>query len=73
MAEETHRHSPPDLNTLPWSPASPLVRVEDDSPKAIPTLDELSERLGVVEARLDQIAGVRETFVNRSSEIVRLS
>ena len=73
MAEETHRHSPLDLNTLPWSPASPLVRVEDDSPKAIPTLDELSERLGVVEARLDQIAGVRETFVNRSSEIVRLS
>ena len=73
IAEEAHRHSPPALNSLPWTPASPLVPVGDESPKAIPTLVELSERLDVLEARLDQIAGVRETSFNRNSETVRLS
>jgi hypothetical protein len=73
IAEEAHRHSPPDLNPLPWTPASPLVPVGDDSLKAIPTLAELSERLDVLEARLDQIAGVRETSFNTNSETVRLS
>jgi hypothetical protein len=73
IAEEAHRHSPPDLNPLPWTPASPLVPVGDDSPKAIPTVVELSERLDGLEARLDQIGGVRETSFNRSSETVRRS
>jgi hypothetical protein len=73
IAEEAHRHSPPDLNPLPWTPPSSLGPVGDNSPKAIPTLVELSERLGVLEARLDQIAHARETSINRSSETVRMS
>ena len=73
IAEEAHRHSPPDLSALPWTPASSLVPVGDDSPKAIPNLVELSKRLDALEARLDRIAGGPETSFNRTRDTVRLS
>jgi len=73
IAEEANRHSRPDLSTLPWRPGSPLVPAEGNSPKAIPTLDELSERLAVLEVRVDEISGVRATSVIRTNETVGIS
>jgi len=71
IAEEANRQSPPDLHPLPWTPAAALVPVGDEGPKAI-TLTELSERLDVVEARLDHIAGGPETSFNRTTDTVRV-
>ena len=69
IAEEAHRHSRPDLSALPWTPASALAPGEDDGL----TLTKLSERLHVVEARLDHIAGGQETSFTRTRDAVRLS
>jgi hypothetical protein len=66
IAEEAHRLAPADPEAgaaLPWTPASPLVPMGDDS-EAIPGIVELSARLAIVEARLNKIDPVRETSVN---------
>ena len=55
IAEEVHRHGKRE-HVLPWaiSPASSPVRAHADSHKRT-TLEELSERIHVIEARLDRM------------------
>ncbi len=59
IAEEAHRHNPPEQTALPWIPPPAPVAVQADSPQKTPTpsLAEISERLKVLEFRVDQISG----------------